>query len=117
MKRGYSKKKKCADCGRLISNRAKKCKGCAHKKPEQEEKSPSLLAWRYDCQCGTVAYGFASHGVIQGSCGHDIARGPRVICNSGRFYDYCPECGVSGRSHMGRRKNEMFYEALCPSVS
>ena len=116
LKRGYSKKKKCLDCGKPISNQAKKCRSCAQKKPEQETKDHPLLAWRYDCpECGIVAHSFDRLPEIRDSAGHEVRRGARVICNSGKYHDYCPACGFSAGNHAGERKNEMLYEARCPA--
>jgi hypothetical protein len=118
MKRGYSKKKRCADCGRLITNQAKKCKSCAHKKPKNEEKHPPLLAWRYDCvQCGVTAYVFEPQPEIRDSQGHSVRRGGRVICFGGKFCNPCPLGGQHPNDHTLELRDEMFYVALCPSKS
>lgn len=116
MKRGYSKKKKCADCGRPITNQAKKCKSCAHKKPENEEKHSSLLAWRYDCvQCGITAYAFEPQPEIRDSQGHRVRRGVRVIYVGGKFYNPCPSCGQPSDEHTYELRDETFYVAVCPT--
>ena len=115
----YSKKRKCPDCGRPISNRAKKCGSCAKKLPKSGEEGSSrlLLAWRYDCQCGITAYAFEPHPEIRDSEGHSVRRGARVIYFGGKFHNPCPSCGQRADDHTYELKDETFYVALCPSKS
>jgi len=109
--KGYRRGKKCPDCGKPIGDRASKCKGCAKKSPSGACKP--ILAWRYDCPCGIAAYSFDGTPTIRDSAGHDVRRGPRVIYNGGKFYDYCPACGASAGGHSFERRDEMFYVVSC----
>jgi len=84
------------------------------KEPMEPLPSHPFMAWRYDCPCGIVAYSFDGTPTIRDSVGHEVTRGARVICNSGKFYEHCPRCGTSGGAHSCERRDEMFYVASCP---
>lgn len=115
-KKDYRKGKKCPDCGKPISDRARKCKSCVKKSPKTGEGDGSLLmAWRYDCQCGVTAYAFEPRSEIRDSHGHGIRRGGRVICFGGKYHNPCPLCGQHPDDHSYELRDEMFYVALCPS--
>jgi len=74
-----------------------------------------LLAWKCECPCGLVAYSFDPYQAIQRlSCGHDRGRLIRVIYFQKKFMDYCSVCNRPARTHKGERRDEMFYEAICP---
>jgi len=104
-RKGYGRGKKCPGCGKPIGDRASKCKSCIRKSPNIGGGSP-LLAWRYDCPCGIVAYSFDGTATIRDSVGHEIRRGSRVIYSEGKFHDFCPLCGLSADSHAGARGDE-----------
>jgi len=75
-----------------------------------------LLAWKCKCPCGLVAYGFDPCQMIQRlTCGHSRGISIRVIYFQGKYHEYCPVCDLSANSHKGERRDEMFYEAICPT--
>lgn len=81
---------------------------------EVKKPSQGLLAWRYDCWCGIGAYSFDGPLTIRDSKGHDVSRAERVIYCDGGFHNPCPLCEKPAIEHTGERKEEMFYEAVCP---
>jgi len=114
----YSKKKKCDDCGRPISNRATKCNSCAKRRAEKVERGAPLMAWRYDCQCRVTAYAFEPQPEVQDSVGHSVRRGTRVIYLGGKFCNPCPLCGQHPNDHTCELRDEKFYVlGVCPSKS
>lgn len=108
-------KKTCPDCGKPISKQAEKCRSCAKKKPKPPERDFPLLAWRYDCEHKKAIYSFDPRQEIQATCGCDLEYAVRVIYFEGKHHEYCPVCNHSANSHKGERRNEMFYEAICPT--
>ena len=76
-----------------------------------------LLAWKYECPiCGLIVYSFDLYRLTQASCGHHgLGRTTRVIYFQKKFMDCCSICNQSAYIHKGERRDEMFYEAICPA--
>lgn len=120
--KAQKEEKRCSDCGKSISKRAEKCRSCAKKKPKLPETPLLLLAWRYACEhekgiysFDPYYYGHPARLKIRATCGCDLEYAVRVIYFEGKHYEYCPVCDLSASSHKGERRDEMFYEAICPT--
>ena len=76
-----------------------------------------LLAWKYECPiCELIVYSFESYQPTQATCGHHgLGRATRVISFQKKFMEYCSVCNQSAHIHKGKRRDEMFYEAICPT--